>query len=365
MSPEEKFKLITQNLEEILTPEDLRSLIEKKTPLKHYIGYEISGKIHLGTGIVTSLVVKNLQKAGVECTIFLADWHTWLNHKLGGDKEVIGKVAVGYFKEGLKASLKCVGANSDKIKFVLGSELYHNNDKHWETFVRVCKELSLARVQKSLSIAGREMKEGIDFAILLYPPLQVTDIFTLGVNLAHGGTDQRKAHVLMREVGEKAAGYKAVALHNHLILGLGKPPVWPIDKENLREIWTSLKMSKSKPETCVFIHDSPESIKAKIAKAFCPPKEIDFNPVLDWAKHIIFPIRGKLEVKRESKYGNDLSYQDFASLEKDYQEDKLFAQDLKNAVAESLIDILKPARDHFGKGKPKEMLENLEKLLSV
>lgn len=363
MTNEERFKLITHGLEEILTPEDLKSLIEKKIPLKHYIGYEISGKIHLGTGLATSLVIRDLQKAGVECSMFLADWHTWLNRKLGGDKETIGKVAVGYFKEGLRASLKCVGADPDKIKFVLGSELYHNNDKHWETFVRVCKELSLARVQKSLSIAGREMRESIDFAILLYPPLQVTDIFTLGVNLAHGGTDQRKAHVLMREVGSQVADYKAVALHNHLILGLGKPPSWPVSKENLREIWTSLKMSKSKPETCVFIHDSPEDIRRKISKAFCPPKEIEFNPVLDWVKYLIFPIKGLLEIKREIKYGDDISYNDFSKLEKDYREDFLFAQDLKNAVAESLINILKPARDHFGRGEPKEMLESLEKLL--
>ncbi len=363
MTTEEKLKLITQNIEEVITEADLKALIEKGAPLKHYIGYEISGKIHLGTGLATSLVIRDLQKAGVECVIFLADWHTWLNHKLGGDKEIIGRVAVGYFKEGLKASLKCVGADPENIKFVLGSELYHNNDKHWETFVKTCQNLSLARVQKSLSIMGREMKEGIDFGMLLYPPLQVTDIFSLSVNIAHGGTDQRKAHVLMREVGEPVAGYKAVAIHNHLLLGLGKPSAWPIDKENLREVWTSLKMSKSKPETCIFIHDSVEDIQRKIAKAFCPPKETEFNPILDWVKYLIFPIRGKLEIKRETKYGGDIIYNNFASLENDYREDKLFAQDLKNGVVDSLIEILEPARQRFAQGKPREMLKELEKLL--
>jgi len=250
------------------------------------------------------------------------------------------------------------------VKFVLGSELYHNNDKYWENFVRVCKELSLARVQKSLSIAGRQMKSGIDFAILLYPPLQVNDIFGLKVNLAHGGTEQRKAHVLMREIGQKVAGYKAVALHNHLILGLGKPPVWPVPKENLREVKIAMKMSKSKPETCVFIHDSPQDIKRKISKAFCPPKETEFNPIIDWTKHLIFPIQGKLEIKREKKYGGDILYKEFSCLENDYQESKLYPEDLKNSVTEALIKILEPARKHFSQEKPKKMLQDLEKLVS-
>ncbi|MBU4351283.1 tyrosine--tRNA ligase [Patescibacteria group bacterium] len=363
MNFEQKFQKISENLEEILTPEDLKLLIERDVPLRHYIGFEISGKIHIGTGLATMLVVKDLQEAGVDCLIFLADWHTWLNHKLGGDRETIKKVAVGYFKEGLKMGLKCVGGDPEKIKFVLGSDLYHHNDDYWTTFVKVCKELSLARVQKSLSIAGRQMGEGIDFGILLYPPLQVTDIFGLKVNLAHGGTDQRKAHVLMREVGERAGGYKAVALHNHLLLGLGKPPIWPIPQDQLRELWTSLKMSKSKPNTCVFIHDSPEEIREKIKNAFCPPKEIEFNSILDWTKHLIFPIQKKLDVKREIKYGGDIFYNDFATLEKDYQDDKLFAQDLKDAVADAIVDILMPARQHFSKGEPKKMFQELEELL--
>ena len=48
MNPDEKFNLITRNLEEVLTQEELKSLIASGTPLKHYIGLEISGKAHVG-----------------------------------------------------------------------------------------------------------------------------------------------------------------------------------------------------------------------------------------------------------------------------------------------------------------------------
>jgi len=50
----------------------------------------------------------------------LADWHSWINDKLGGDLEKIKKIAVGYFKEGMKASLKCMGGDPEKLKFIQG-----------------------------------------------------------------------------------------------------------------------------------------------------------------------------------------------------------------------------------------------------
>ena len=63
---------IARNLEEVLTREDLEHLVASGTPLRHYIGFEISGKIHLGTGLVCMAKVKDFVEAGVDCTIFLA-----------------------------------------------------------------------------------------------------------------------------------------------------------------------------------------------------------------------------------------------------------------------------------------------------
>ena len=49
------------------------------------------------------------------------------------------------------------------------------------------------------------------------------------------------------------------------------------------------KMSKSKPETMISIHDSPELVKKKLSKAYCPEKQIEGNPVLEVCKFVIFP----------------------------------------------------------------------------
>ena len=373
MNTDEKLKLIKRNTEEILTEESLKTLIESGTPIKHYIGFEISGKIHLGTGLMCMSKVKDFIDAGVNCSVFLADWHSWINDKLGGDIKVIQKVAVRYFKEGLKASLKCVGGDPEKIKFVLGSDLYHNNDDFWLTMIDVSKNTSLSRIERSITIMGRKEGGKVDFAKLIYPPMQVADIFVQGINMPQAGLDQRKAQVIGRDVAEKLSFkplkdingnvIKPSAVHHHLILGLGQPPEWPLPKERMQELWSTLKMSKSKPDTCVFIHDSPEEIRRKMKKAFCPEGEAEFNPVLDWSKSLVFPIKGNLHIERPDKFGGSLDYNSYEDLEKDFIEKKLHPMDLKNGVAEAIIEMLEPARKHFEKPEIKEMLEEMEQLI--
>jgi len=374
MDVQKRFELIKNNTEEIMTEEDLKLLLDSGIKIKHYIGFEISGKIHLGTGLMCMSKVKDFMDAGIDCSIFLADWHSWINDKLGGDREIIKKVAGGYFKEGLKASLKCFGGDPDKLKFILGSDLYHNNDDYWATMVDISKNTTLARMMRSITIMGRKEGESVDFAKLIYPPMQVADIFIQGINLPHAGLDQRKAQVIAREVALKiktkplldkeGKQIKPVAVHHHLILGLGKPPVWPVPKEQLQELWSALKMSKSKPDTCIFIHDSSDEIRRKIKQAFCLEGETEFNPILDWTKYLIFrDADSKLEIKRSEKFGGDITYTSYKELEKDFAEKKLHPMDLKNSVSEKLIQILEPARKHFEQPKVKKMLEELEKLI--
>src|SRR3989344_6604218 len=118
LSVEERMALIKRNTEEIMTEEDLVLMLKNGEKLKHYIGFEISGKPHLGHGLVCMGKVKDLMDAGIDCSIFLADWHSWINDKLGGNLGVIKKVAAGYFKEVMIAAYKCVGGNPKDLKFV-------------------------------------------------------------------------------------------------------------------------------------------------------------------------------------------------------------------------------------------------------
>jgi len=373
MDLKKKLELIKRNAEEIMTEEDLIKLLENKEKLKHYIGFEISGKPHLGHGLVCMSKVKDFHDAGAECTIFLADWHSWINDKLGGDMTIIQKIGVPFFKEALIAAYKCVGGNPKDLKFVLGSELYHNNDKYWETMIDISKNTTLGRIERSITILGRKEGEGVDFAKLIYPPMQVADIFSMGINLCHAGNDQRKAQVIARDVGlklknsiknKKGEPIKPVAVHGHLILGLQKPSVWPVPKENLQEVWSQMKMSKSIPSSAIYMTDSEEEVRKKIKNAFCPEGEIDFNPLIDWAKYIVFiNDKSKLEIKRPEKFGGNKVYNSFEELKKDFIEKKLHPMDLKNAMADKLVEILKPAMEHFKQPKIKKLKEEMDKLL--
>lgn len=359
MTTAEKMDLITRNCQEVLTEEDLKSLIEGGKPIQHYIGFEISGLVHLGTGLMSMGKIADFLKAGVKCKIFLADFHTYLNNKLGGDWENIRWASENYFKQALIASLKCFEVDENQVEFISGKTLYENNPTHWETFMRVGKHITLSRNLRSISIMGKKQGTDVDMATLFYPPLQVADIFTMGVNLAHAGMDQRKAHVVAREVGEKISKWTPVAIHQNLIAGLTSP-------EKGIDTQESLKMSKSKPNSAIFIHDTPEEIREKIKKAYGPPKETEFNPLLNWVKTLVFwgEETGEFKVERPEKFGGNVTYTKYADVVADYAGEKLFPLDLKNALAEWLIIKLEPARKHFEIAEYKAALVKMKELIN-
>lgn len=379
MTNDEKFNLITKNLEEILTEDELNQLIESGTPLKHYIGFEISGKVHLGTGLVCMQKIKDLADAGVEVSVFLADWHGWINNKLDGTLETANRMARSYFEEGLKAGYLCVGGNPDDIKFILGSELYEQNpNQYWATVIKVGKATTISRMMRSTDIMGRQSGESSNAATLMYPAMQAADLFVMERNIIHAGTDQRNVHVIARDVAKDLGLPKPIAIHHHLIMGL-KPlgdnddpelakkaaNVNQLSYEEKAALITSLKMSKSKPNSAIFITDSPEEIRRKVSNAFCPEGEVDFNPILDWTKYLVFYDDGStLTVNRKQEHGGDITYSSYQELEKDYIDKKLHPMDLKNAVAEWLIKELEPARSYFEDPKRKKALEEIETLTS-
>jgi len=60
MDFEKKLDLITENLSEIVTLNDLRNLIETEERPKAYWGFECSGLMHLGMGLICGNKIKNL-----------------------------------------------------------------------------------------------------------------------------------------------------------------------------------------------------------------------------------------------------------------------------------------------------------------
>lgn len=335
--------ILREPTEEVLIREELRTLLETNSHPRHYIGFEISGLLHLGTLFVCGYKVNDLIEAGVDCTVYLADWHSFINNKLGGNWDNI-ITAAKYFGEGFRFFCP-------KAKIVLGSDLYHNNDEYWRDIMRFSRHVTLARNTRCLTIMGRSIKESLNFAQFLYPPMQAVDVKYLGPDIPHGGMDQRKVHVLCREVYPKLGWKKPIPLHNHLLMGLEAPDTSMTKRERI----ISAKMSKSKPWTCIFIHDSEEEIKAKINKAYCPEKEVEMNPIIEITRYILFREKKSLPVTRPSKFGGDVEYSSFKELERAYAKGELHPKDLKTSVARELNTIIAPVREHFEKRR--ELLE--------
>lgn len=315
--------------EEIVTRDELIELFKTNSSPNHYIGLEISGFLHLGSLISTGFKINDFAKAGVNCKIFLADWHTLINDKLGGDWETISKVSK-YYQDAFK--FVCPGA-----EIILGSKLYEEKAEYWSKLVRFTKHMSIARTMRTLTIMGRSEDDNkIDVAKLLYPAMQAVDIHSLDVDIAHAGMDQRKIHMLVREIFPKMKWKVPVAIHHKLLPGLTKPA-------DPTEIVG--KMSKSDPNSGIFIHNSDEEIKKKISKAWCEEANVENNPLLEIARTVIFHEFSEMNVERPEKFGGNVSYSSYQELESDFADKKLHPGDLKQTVGNYLVKIVSPIRD--------------------
>ncbi len=344
MDLERRLELIRRVGEEIITEPELRRLLETNEHPVAYDGFEPSGLAHVPFGILRAINLEDLQKAGVKVRLWVADWFAWVNNKMGGDLEKIQQVGK-YFVEVWKAA----GVDLSKVEILWTSDAART-DEYWKKVVTVAQNVTLARARRALTIMGRTTKDLVETAQLFYPIMQVADIFWLDVDICQLGLDQRRANILAREIAEKLKWKKPVAVHHHLLMslqGIREPEGYDEDASIDREI--ASKMSKSRPESSIFVHDSTEEIERKIGNAFCPPKAIANNPVLEYCKYIIFRRVSSLRVSRPEKYGGVTSFGSYQELEKEYRDGSLHPTDLKKAVAEAMDGIIRPVREHFEK----------------
>ncbi len=346
MKTEERMEIVRRNAVELVTEKELRKLLEEKEGPRAYIGFEPSGLVHIAQGMICAQKIRDLEEAGFRITVLLADWHAFINDKMGGDIEKI-RTAGEYMKDTFLA----LGADPERTEFVWASDLIDNAD-YWEKVLRIAKVSSLSRIKRALTIMGRkEGDEEMDTSKLIYPPMQAADIYALEVDLAYGGMDQRKAHMLARDAGEKLGWKKPIALHTPLISGLkGGNRMDPVDA----------KMSKSDPDAAILVHDSPEDIKRKLKKAYCPEGETEGNPVMEICRYIIFPQAGHLTIERPEKWGGNMEFSSYEELEEVFVKKELHPMDLKQSVAKALAELLAPVREYFD-NKP----DNLKKMMEI
>jgi len=358
MNSEEKLKLIGQVGEEIIGGDELKTLLESGEQLIAYDGFEPSGQIHIAQGLLRAINVNKMIKAGVKFRMWVADWHAMANNKMGGDLEKI-KTVGNYFIEVWRAS----GMDLENVEFMWASDMA-KNPEYWKLVVQVGKSNALKRFIRTAEMMGREESlEKLTGAHIIYSCMQVADIFMLGAKITQLGMDQRKVNMLAREVGPLLGYWKPVVVSHHMLRGLAKPVS---DETDALQRTIELKMSKSKPDTAIFMTDTTEDIKRKINKAYCLEGDSKENPVLEYCKYIIFESFDRLgvnsfDIVRPEKFGGNISFKTYVELETAFAAKLVHPMDLKQTVVKLLDQLLQPVRDHFEKdAEAKKLLETIK-----
>lgn len=349
MNIDEKLALVREVAPEILVEDELKALFaEKEHPLA-YDGFEPSGRIHIAQGLLRAITVNKLAATGIRYIFWVADWFALMNNKLGGDLEKI-KVTGEYFIEVWKAS----GMRQDVVEFRWASEAM--DSEYWERTIRIAMSASVDRIKRCAQIMGRSEGETLSGAQIFYPCMQASDIFELGVDIAQLGMDQRKVNVFAREAAEKLGLRKPIAIHHHMLLGLQH-----VEAEGLTGADKAIakKMSKSNPDSAIFMTDSADEVKRKFKKAYCPEGIAEDNPVLEYCKYIVFERhwlgretttstpRPSLTIERPEKFGGNVTFENYEALEAAFVAKEVHPMDLKNAVAKVVNELLAPVNEHF------------------
>lgn len=340
----EKYELVRSIGEECINEEELYNLLKFKDQPVAYDGFEPSGRMHIAQGLIRSINVNKLLKAGCKFKFWVADWFALMNHKLGGDLKKIKKAG-----ELMIETWRGCGMDIDNpnIEFLWSSDEINNNpNKYWSIVLDISTKFNLHRIKKCTQIMGRDESDDLAASQIFYPVMQATDVFFLGVDICSLGVDQRKVNMLCREYANKIKRkFKPVILSHHMIMGLDG----------------SDKMSKSNPDNAIFMDDMAHDVKRKIKKAYCKPGVVEKNPIMEYVQYIIFEIDSELVIERKEEWGGNKTYTDYQSVVEDYAKEELHPDDLKNSVIKCINRYLEPVRNHFATNqKAKNLLKTVK-----
>ena len=305
LTPDQKFELITRNLQEAVIDETIVKKIMEKRPLKIYWGTAPTGRIHIGY-FVPILKIIDYLRADCEVTILIADLHATLDSMKSTFDQVDSRTQ--YYTRMIREILKSVNVDLSKLKFVKGTD-FQLSQKYT---LDVYKAHTLVSVSEAKHSGAEVVKQSSNPKMtgLMYPTLQALDEEYLGSDAQFGGIDQRKIFMHARKVLPLLGYKKRFHLMSQMVPGLrfAKKDQTVINAQNttlkdqllntinsetdeqvLAEKIKSIletepladiqidKMSSSNNDSKIDLLDTPNQIKSKINKAYCPKtKRIGF-----------------------------------------------------------------------------------------
>lgn len=335
LTVDEKYNLITRNLQEVIGEEKLKSIL-KERDLRIYWGTATTGKPHIAYFVPMSKI-SDFLNAGCEVTILFADLHAYLDN-MKAPWELLEKRTI-YYEKIIKAMLESIGVPIDKLKFVKGTDYQLSREYMLDVY-----RLSSLVTEHDAKKAGAEVVKQSEHPLvsgLLYPGLQALDEEYLKCDAQFGGVDQRKIFMFAEKYLPSLGYEKRIHLMNPMVPGL-----------------TGVKMSSSEESSKIDILDTAADVKRKIKQAFAEPGKIEGNGILAFAKHVLYPLSktGELIIERKEEWGGNMVIKSYEELESIYAEEKLHPGDLKSAVEKTLNRILDPIRARFDTPEMKKFI---------
>ena len=311
---------------ESITDAEIRKLAESPIDKRVYVGFEPSGVLHLGHMLTANKLI-DLQEVGMSVVVLLADLHAYLNGK--GSLDDIRHTA-----DNMRKQFIAYGLKEDQTEFVYGSN-FQLEKEYILDLHKLGTLVTLNRANRAMAEIQSGDVPKVSQAV--YPIMQTLDMHYLDLDLAVGGTDQRKVHVLARE----------------LLPEIGHTPCPMIHTPILSNLTTGVGKMSSSVGITISMEDSQKSIHEKINKAFCPPLSdppIDQdgnkpeNPVLQIFQFHIFPRFHQITIEREDKHGGNIIYNSYMDLQNDLESGNLHPQDAKKTLAQYLDTLIQPGR---------------------
>lgn len=329
MKLEKRIDLVKRKVDEIVTEKELEELLKKKDKPVGYIGDAPTGKMHTGH-FITHRKISDFLRAGFVFKVLLADIHAHLDD-LKSPFDLL-EARSEYYEECIKGMMEATGVNWSDLEFIRGSS-FELEEEYTLDVLKLAADTTLNRCQRAAAEVVR-YGENPKLGGFIYPILQTMDVAALEADIAYGGVDQRGIYMLSREILPKLSYKKPICVFAPLLTGL-----------------TGGKMSASEKGSKIDLLDDKKTIRKKMENAYCPAGQKENNGVLEHLKYLVFPILKsndeKFVVDRPEKWGGDLIYKEYSSVENDFLSGDLHPLDLKMAVADELVEILEPIRERF------------------
>ena len=315
----DKYALITRNTQEIISEDQLKTLLQEKESPVVYLGTAITGRPHMGYYMWVRKLADFLN-AGLTVKVLLADIHGMLENT---PVDVLEK-RYEYYVIAVQGMLQSFGVPLEKLQFVKGSD-FQLTPQYTKDLLRLSTLVSIHDAQKAGSEVVKQ-HESPKLGGLVYPLMQCLDEEYLDVDIQYGGMDQRKILVLAREVMPKLGYRSRVEIMTPIIPGLvGK------------------KMSASDGKSKIDLLDDADTVKSKMKKADFVHGDTD-NGIMGITRYVLFPwledAQREFVIERPEKFGGNVSFSDYAALEQAVLGNTVHPLDVKNTVAKFVSELL-------------------------